>query len=102
MGEVPRLMVLIPRSRIFVLAPGDPLVELICAPGIFPISAWSTEAVGAGGSLSDVTDSTEMASFFLLVATPTPVTTTSLSDLLSYSRLTVTGWPTFTFSVWLV
>ena len=67
-------------------SPGLPETEEICAPGILPTRAWSIEAVGAGGNLSPVTDSTAIPSFFLLVATPVPVTTTSLRDLESASR----------------
>ena len=79
---------LIPLNKILACEPGTPLILLIWAPAIFPTSAWSTEAVPPCGNLSAVTDSTEMASFFLLVATPTPVTTTSESALASATRTT--------------
>jgi hypothetical protein len=58
-------------------------MEAICAPEILPTNAWSMEAVGAAGSLSDDTDSTEMPKRLLLVAAPTPVTTTSLRERVS-------------------
>src|ERR1700754_2293543 len=80
-GLVPPLRVLTPRSMILTGSPGFPLAEEMLAPGILPMRAWSMEAVGAGGSLSAVTDSMAMPSFFFDVATPTPVTTTSLRDL---------------------
>ena len=60
-------------------APGEPLVLVIWAPAIFPTSAWSIEAVEAAGKSLAETDSTATPSFALEVATPTPVTTTSLS-----------------------
>jgi len=52
-------MELIPLKRILAFDPGVPSTEEICAPAIFPTSAWSIEAVGEGGSSSELTDSTE-------------------------------------------
>src|SRR5438045_4712873 len=83
-------MVLMPRRIILVGAPGVPLIEAICAPGTLPSNAWSIEAEGVGGNLSAEIDSTDIPSLRLLVATPTPVTTTSESDCELLVRFTVT------------
>ena len=66
-----------PRRVILNGAPGVPLVCWILAPAIWPSRACWTLVVTLGAKSLAETVATSMGTFFLLVATPTPVTTTS-------------------------
>ena len=78
-GEVPPCNVLIPLNKIDTSAPGLPDADDMVAPAILPINAWEAEA-GRDTCFSKFRDSTDIATFLLSVATPTPVTTTSVNS----------------------